>query len=182
MKKLKNQRKLEKHLTSRTEVKKYSCDRCHITFDAIAFQSVKNKHAQICSGKPSENESLNKDSESTLPPRYCYLCDYVTPSQNKVRKDQVLKKHFETCHGGQKFICTDCGVCFPIKQSLIEHMDSIHGEKEQITFAWKEDLKTYVKVPRVRKKPYECLECPASFMTRQNLEKHLQLFLKLHKE
>ena len=48
-----------------------------------------------------------------------------------MRKDQVLKKHFESCHGGQKFICTDCGECFPIKQSLIEHMDSIHGKKKQ---------------------------------------------------
>ena len=37
------------------KVKKYSCDRCHITFDAIAFQSVKNKHAQICSGKPRDS-------------------------------------------------------------------------------------------------------------------------------
>ena len=42
-----------------------------------------------------------------------------------------MKKHFESCHGGQKFICTDCGKCFPIKQSLIEHMDSIHGKKKQ---------------------------------------------------
>ena len=115
---------------NQVKVKKYSCNRCYITFDAIAFQNVKNKHAKICTGKPIENEK-NKDSESTLQPRYCYLCDYVTPSQNKVRKDQVLKKHFESCHGGQKFICTDCGKCFPIKQILIEHMDSIHGKKKQ---------------------------------------------------
>jgi uncharacterized C2H2 Zn-finger protein len=112
------------------KVKKYSCNRCYIKFDAIAFQSVKNKHAKICSGKPSGNEK-NEESESTLQPRYCYLCDYVTPSQNKVRKDQVLRKHFESCHSEQKFICTDCGKCFPMKQSLIEHMESIHGKKKQ---------------------------------------------------
>ena len=81
--------------------------------------------------------------------------------------------------------CSLCSASFAKRPDMMKHMDSIHGEKEQITFAWKEDLKTYVKVPRVRKKPYECLECPASFMTGQNLEKHIEsfheTFLNAHK-
>ena len=64
-------------------------------FDGLAFDSVKDKHDQVCTGNNS------KQSDSTPEPKYCHLCDYST--EIKTLKKNVSSYKEKSYIGGISF-------------------------------------------------------------------------------
>ena len=148
--------------------KLFQCDKCAKNFKTLALLKVhsKNKH--------EENIAVT-----------CKIC-------NKIFKNaKYLGMHVKNMHSvyekaeKNRFMCDDCGKCFTMKASLIEHSLShlSEKEKEQKKLSCPYDgcnysnlkkalLYTHVKRVHEKKHDYQCAFCAKTFFDKGSVEEH----------
>jgi len=114
----------------------YKCKVCNKLFWSI---SDRTKH--IADNHKEESENLEK----------CFICLHISPNKH------ALRRHFQRMHPNEplfenvSFKCRDCGLLYPQRQLLSNHIKTEHPKA--IT--------------------YQCASCPEQHKTRKALQSHV---------
>ena len=114
----------------------YKCKVCH-----KLFWSIYDRTKHIADNHREESENLEK----------CFICQHISPNKH------ALRRHFQRMHPNEplfesvSFKCSDCGLLFPQRQLLTNH----------------------IKVEHQKAITYQCAYCPEQLENKKALQSHV---------
>ena len=161
--------------------------------NAVFIQRKHNKHNINLKQKPyllcdydgcnkffSSLEWYNKHRKNHFKSFECSICN------KKFRDDHSLKIH-KRIHGDlREEKCKFCGNSFKDQRTLKKHINYIHQNGNQYkpfickkcnkSFSRKDSLTKHWKTHQKNRKIYECNQCPSTFISKPNYNKHQRVY------
>lgn len=171
----------EKSAATSTEAEHPSCDVDIIDIGEVKMETDLGDEFKGSSELSVEQPtSINEDSSNTIEAKEmpvtnsseCNICFKVFKSR------KLLWQHNMITHAPKKFVCHDCGVGFPFRSNLLQHLHSIkHSMLSKV------DSKEDQKADDVVRRKWPCDVCPKFFPSviklinhqryHQSMKKHL---------
>ena len=143
-------------MTSRRERRRHRIrhEKENVKLDSSTIKPSKPKKMTKClyCEYTSSNISLHMYKEHDHRVVYCDLC-------GKKCRETDLNRHLKRIHEREKVLCKICGKEFASEDYLLRHMKTMHTSNEE--------------------KPFKCTHCEKAFMTKKNLENHMNMHLGL---
>ena len=174
--------KLKEHIVAVHEGKKpYKCSYCEQSFGMkrnlklhidSAHGNAQRHKCTLCEKDFAQKSSLKVHfevvHEKNKPLIKCTACDFSSIHQ------QTINRHFESKHEEKKYSCTLCDAVYSRKQTLNTHVKTFHKDISQnisqnsSNGIKKEEFDNKIYLT----KPFQCLNCPESFISKYDLNIH----------
>lgn len=160
---------LENHeLSVHSDARSFICEFCNKGFKT---KPALTKHLKLHTHPRSE---------------ICHICGQ-TFNDKSVLGTHIKLKHFPT----RDYQCSECGLRFPLKSTLLKHIGRIHNTDRRRTFSCstcnmtyfdKSTLNRHMSVKHsIHPVKISCEHCSSTFSTKGNLYKHLRTSHKYDK-
>jgi methyl-CpG-binding domain protein 4 len=145
--------------------------------DELRVEAPKAKRRKL--DVEGNNTSLPSSKLSSKHPEGKYRCT-VSGCNKTFATNKSRKRHLQSIHDKDKFICTLCGASLSRKDKLTNHMNKIHAAQKDSHCSECEDsfwttdlLNRHVRLVHRGLKSFECIICDIELSRKDKFDQHL---------